>query len=89
MDLPSARPPPPPPSLPLSGTDVALMIGSESATPTLAQFEIDFLSQYKQQHGFTCPDRDILIDDIRVRCVGGGHSFSSLSLSPGDTIALR
>lgn len=33
-------------------------------------FYTGFVSQYQQEFGFTLPDRDIIIDDIRVRGIG-------------------
>lgn len=57
-------------------TDFALMTKTESLSKestefcTEDNFKNSFHSLYRQQFGFTIPDRDILIDDIRVRGIG-------------------
>ncbi|KAI5858444.1 Hydantoinase B/oxoprolinase-domain-containing protein [Tricharina praecox] len=55
------------------GTESALMI----VKPTDSEFEDEenayghaFVRQHEQEFGFTLPDRDILVDDIRVRGIG-------------------
>ncbi|KAH0562262.1 hypothetical protein GP486_003035 [Trichoglossum hirsutum] len=62
------------------GTESALMIvkpeaGEESDSDGWA-FGKAFVKQHDQEFGFTLPDRDIIIDDIRVR--GIGKSFEGL-----------
>ena len=61
------------------GTESALMI----VRPAASEFNGDdwafgkaFVKQHEQEFGFTLPDRDILVDDVRVR--GIGKSFGGL-----------
>jgi 5-oxoprolinase (ATP-hydrolysing) len=49
------------------GTDCALMCTSNE--DTAESFTNLFLKKYKDQFGFTLPDRPIIIDDIRVRAL--------------------
>lgn len=49
------------------GTDCALMCTSNE--DTAESFTDVFLKKYKDQFGFTLPDRPIIIDDIRVRAL--------------------
>ncbi|KAJ3276823.1 hypothetical protein HDV01_002878 [Terramyces sp. JEL0728] len=49
------------------GTDTAIM----TLKPTDSwEFEKIFLENYQQEFGFTLPDRDVLVDDIRIRGIG-------------------
>ena len=66
------------------GTESALMIVKPGKEDTEKEFEGDewafgkaFVKQHQQEFGFTLPDRDIIVDDIRVR--GIGKSFESLA----------
>ena len=65
------------------GTESALMIVRPSAEESKNQYGGDdwafgksFISQHQQEFGFTLPDRDIIVDDVRVR--GIGKSFKGL-----------
>lgn len=49
------------------GTDCALMCTSNE--DTAESFTNIFLKKYKDQFGFTLPDRPIIVDDIRVRAL--------------------
>jgi 5-oxoprolinase (ATP-hydrolysing) len=49
------------------GTDCALMCTSNE--DTAESFTNFFLKKYKDQFGFTLPDRPIITDDIRVRAL--------------------
>ena len=49
------------------GTDCALMC--ISTEDTAESFTNLFLKKYKDQFGFTLPDRPIITDDIRVRAL--------------------
>ncbi|KAI9096588.1 Hydantoinase B/oxoprolinase-domain-containing protein [Phlyctochytrium arcticum] len=51
------------------GTDTALMT-IKPAEDDNWDFVSGFVNQYKQEFGFTLPDRDIIIDDVRVRGIG-------------------
>ncbi|CAG8585581.1 17192_t:CDS:10 [Acaulospora morrowiae] len=55
------------------GTDFALMTLKPNDSWNFAQ---SFVDQYRQEFGFTFPDRDIFVDDIRVRGIGGRHDTS-------------
>ncbi|KAI8816179.1 Hydantoinase B/oxoprolinase-domain-containing protein [Fimicolochytrium jonesii] len=49
------------------GTDHAMMTQKPEDS---WDFQTPFVAQYQQEFGFTLPDRDIIIDDIRVRGIG-------------------
>ncbi|KAI9769495.1 MAG: hypothetical protein M1840_003972 [Geoglossum simile] len=65
------------------GTESALMVVKPDDTEAKKEFGGDdwafgkvFVKQHKQEFGFTLPDRDIIVDDVRVR--GIGKSFEGL-----------
>jgi 5-oxoprolinase (ATP-hydrolysing) len=65
------------------GTESALMIVKPQEKDGEKEFGGDkwafgqaFVKQHQQEFGFTLPDRDIIVDDVRVR--GIGKSFESL-----------
>lgn len=61
------------------GTESALMIvcpDTDEFDGKEAEFGKSFVRQHKQEFGFTLPDRDIIVDDVRVR--GIGKSFRGL-----------
>ncbi len=65
------------------GTESALMIVKPEEKDGEKEFGGDkwafgqaFVKQHQQEFGFTLPDRDIIVDDVRVR--GIGKSFESL-----------
>ena len=69
------------------GTESALMIVRPSREDSEKHFNgrdwafgEAFVKQHEQEFGFTLPDRDIIVDDIRVR--GIGKSFTSF----GETV---
>ncbi|KND02450.1 5-oxoprolinase [Spizellomyces punctatus DAOM BR117] len=51
------------------GTDTALMTLKPPQEDNW-DFATGFVEQYQQEFGFTLPDRDIIIDDVRVRGIG-------------------
>lgn len=51
------------------GTDTALMI-MKPAEKDNWDFEKAFLKEYKMEFGFAMPDREIIVDDVRVRGIG-------------------
>lgn len=62
------------------GTESALMIlrpGQEDTKQNLDgdrfAFGKAFVKQHEQEFGFTLPDRDIIVDDVRVRGIGKGY----------------
>lgn len=66
------------------GTESALMIIKPDEVEVKEEFDGDewafgkaFVKQHQQEFGFTFPDRDIIVDDVRVR--GIGKSFQGLS----------
>lgn len=65
------------------GTESALMIVRPSEEDAKENFDGNdwafgkaFIKQHKQEFGFTLPDRDIIVDDVRAR--GIGRSFEGL-----------
>ncbi|KAI1609193.1 Hydantoinase B/oxoprolinase-domain-containing protein [Exophiala viscosa] len=66
------------------GTESALMVIKPSEEDAKEHYKSDdwafgeaFVRQHEQEFGFTLPDRDIIIDDVRVR--GIGKSFRGMS----------
>lgn len=66
------------------GTESALMIIKPTESEAKSEFNGDdfafgaaFVKQHEQEFGFTLPDRDIIVDDVRVR--GIGKSFRGMS----------
>ena len=51
-----------------SGTDCALMC--EADIDDLSAFQSKFIERYQTEFGFTLKDRDIVVDDIRIRGIG-------------------
>ncbi|KAF2742710.1 hypothetical protein M011DRAFT_472032 [Sporormia fimetaria CBS 119925] len=65
------------------GTESALMIVKPSKTEAEQEYDGDewafgkaFVKQHEQEFGFTLPDRDIIVDDVRAR--GIGKTFQGL-----------
>ena len=65
------------------GTESALMVVRPDREEAQSMYDDDdwafgkaFIKQHEQEFGFTLPDRDIIVDDIRVR--GVGKSFEAL-----------
>jgi len=65
------------------GTESALMVVKPEKSDVEEEFGGDewaygkaFVKQHQQEFGFTLPDRDIIVDDVRVR--GIGKSFEGL-----------
>lgn len=65
------------------GTESALMVIKPSEEDAKEHYKGDdwafgeaFVRQHEQEFGFTLPDRDVIIDDVRVR--GIGKSFSGM-----------
>ena len=61
------------------GTESALMVVKPEKEDVEKEFEGDewafgkaFIKQHQQEFGFTLPDRDIIVDDVRVRGIGKG-----------------
>ena len=66
------------------GTEAALMVLKPAQEDATSKYEGDewafdqaFVEQHEQEYGFTLPDRDILVDDLRVR--GIGKSFNEMN----------
>jgi 5-oxoprolinase (ATP-hydrolysing) len=49
------------------GTDNAIMT---LGTPDKSDWRTNFLANYEREFGFTLPNRDIVVDDVRIRCIG-------------------
>lgn len=47
-----------------------------------------FVQQYEREFGFTLPDRDILVDDIRVRGIAHGTSVSRTPIEKATSAAV-
>ncbi|KAI7906358.1 Hydantoinase B/oxoprolinase-domain-containing protein [Cokeromyces recurvatus] len=69
-------------NLRFDGTDCALMTLQPS--PDNWEFERAFYALYRQEFGFSLKDRDIIVDDIRVR--GIGKTIQSNDLTPDREI---
>ena len=61
------------------GTESALMVVRPDGEEAKNEYDGDdwafgkaFVKQHEQEFGFTLPDRDIIIDDVRVRGIGKG-----------------
>ena len=73
------------------GTESALMIVKPDQSEMNDSYHEDdwpfgkaFVKQHEQEFGFTLPDRDIIIDDVRVR--GIGKSFEGLEKTVDDQL---
>ncbi len=73
------------------GTESALMIVRPNEDEAKNEFNGDdyafgkaFIRQHEQEFGFTLPDRDIIVDDVRVR--GIGKSFEGLDKTVDDQL---
>ncbi|XP_028029518.1 5-oxoprolinase [Bombyx mandarina] len=57
-----------------AGTDCALMVsplpGGSATACSHGDFYTAFVNRYKNEFGFTLSERDVLVDDVRVRGVG-------------------
>ncbi|KAF7515309.1 hypothetical protein PCG10_003401 [Penicillium crustosum] len=69
------------------GTESALMVLKPSKEEADIHFGGDewafgkaFMKQHDQEFGFTLPDRDIIVDDVRVRGIGKGFKISEKSV---------
>ena len=61
------------------GTESALMVVKPEIEEAQKEYEGDdwafdkaFIKQHEQEFGFTLPDRDIIVDDVRARGIGKG-----------------
>lgn len=73
------------------GTESALMVVKPEREEVEKSFGGDdwafgkaFMKQHEQEFGFTLPDRDIIVDDVRVR--GIGKSFEGLDRTVDDQL---
>ncbi|MEA2110182.1 MAG: hydantoinase B/oxoprolinase family protein [Pseudomonadota bacterium] len=62
------------------GTDTALMM----ATPDDGDYDQALAATYRREFGFNLEQRDIIVDDLRVRAVGKGSRIKQLPLPPAD-----
>jgi 5-oxoprolinase (ATP-hydrolysing) len=53
------------------GTDTAIMVLEDS----LRSFEVSFKEQYEREFGFVLSDREIVVDDYRVRAIVPGYTL--------------
>ena len=73
------------------GTESALMVVRPNSEEAKEHFKGDdwafgdaFVRQHEQEFGFNLPDRDIIIDDVRVR--GIGKSFTGMDRTADDQL---
>ncbi|EER24017.1 5-oxoprolinase, putative [Coccidioides posadasii C735 delta SOWgp] len=70
------------------GTESALMIINPSSQDAKGNddwaYGSAFVQQHEQEFGFTLPDRDIIVDDVRVRAIG--RSFDDLGKSVDEQL---
>ena len=73
------------------GTESALMVVRPNSEEAKEHFNGDnwafgdaFVRQHEQEFGFTLPNRDIIIDDVRVR--GIGKSFTGMDRTADDQL---
>ncbi|VVC94662.1 unnamed protein product [Leptidea sinapis] len=70
-----------------SGTDCALMVspapGDSALHTNHGDFYTSFVERYKKEFGFTLSDRDVIVDDVRVRGVGRGAEDQQVPLVGG------
>jgi 5-oxoprolinase (ATP-hydrolysing) len=64
------------------GTDNAIMIKERNITDAKLPYAITFIEQYHREFGFELYDRDILIDDFRVRAYVPGPLLPSQQSIP-------
>ncbi|RUM33442.1 MAG: 5-oxoprolinase, partial [Desulfobulbus sp.] len=72
------------------GTDTPMMI----ARPADDNFAAAFSREYKREYGFDLPERDILVDDLRVRAIGRDSSrplqpIEEAVAAPGRTTTVQ
>jgi 5-oxoprolinase (ATP-hydrolysing) len=67
------------------GTDTALMIPE----PPNGDFMAAFKDTYRREFGFDLEDRDILVDDLRVRARGAASGLRKVPLEAADKPAVR
>ncbi|KAJ0171556.1 hypothetical protein K1T71_013106 [Dendrolimus kikuchii] len=72
------------------GTDCALMVspvGGDSATACRhGDFYSAFVNRYKNEFGFTLSERDVIVDDVRVRGVGLSDVPEEITPSSGKGV---
>lgn len=73
------------------GTESALMVVKPSSEESKEEHDGEdwafgkaFVKQHEQEFGFTLPDRDIIVDDVRVR--GIGKSFEGMEKTVDDQL---
>ncbi|CAM9540519.1 unnamed protein product [Chrysoparadoxa australica] len=68
-------------NLRFQGTDTAIMTKHEHSGQGEGGCREEFLAQYRREFGFVLQGRDIIVDDIRVRCCGIGSKVFYMSRS--------
>ncbi|KAG0347318.1 hypothetical protein BG004_007975 [Podila humilis] len=63
-----------------NGTDCALMTLKPDDSADNWDFATAFVENYKYEFGFSLPDRNIIVDDIRVRGIGKSAQSTKLSV---------
>ncbi|CAH2057356.1 unnamed protein product, partial [Iphiclides podalirius] len=75
-----------------AGTDCALMVAPvmDTRSPTSCahgDFYAAFINRYRNEFGFTLAERDVIVDDVRVRGVGMGQVEEQVAPPSGKGIA--
>ena len=71
------------------GTDTSIMT-STSLSSTSTTYQEVFIENYRREYGFELHNREILVDDIRVRAVGKSASSITLtSSSSGGSVPVK
>jgi 5-oxoprolinase (ATP-hydrolysing) len=65
-------------------TDFTIMV--DSATN---EYEKEFESRYFRQYGFTITGRKLIVDDLRVRCVGKTKNITKRKLTGGSSMDIK
>lgn len=67
------------------GTESSLMTITDDAHFSTSSYEKKFIELHLSEFGFKFDDKEIIVDDIRVRAIGKAHSFDQQS--PDDQIS--
>ena len=70
------------------GTDTSIMTCTTSSSTSSAYQEV-FIENYRREYGFELQNREVLVDDIRIRAVGKSSSSITLSSSTAGNYNLN
>ena len=60
--------------------------GGSDGVPTFGDFATSFTAAYKREFGFDIPGRVIVVDDVRVRCVGRSGVGEQWTLAQAEQV---